>query len=729
MSASRRRWLRHELPLTRWRFVVGALAAGLVVGGVIDHLVPTALDRAFHDAAVAARPRLRWEHTAVVALDPAVPPDVTRIQLLPLYARAAHAALDAGARAVYLDASVLAFPDRRLPYPECFDPSQPKSPVRWLRPSCLEGEIEPVVDAPLALTPAAAERFLLPPPLGGEGPADAGVCRVGGPEVRYPLEMLVGMRAARKVTVACADLPRPRDERADGVQRWVAHLPRQVAVLLAARVAPERARAPRAGRERCTVPGGAGPVDCFRVRFGRPSGELGAGARPVLALSALADCDPARARAAAAALAGRVVILQMTGLEERADLHVTPMTVGAFGPRRFTPGAQVLADAVETLVAGDHPRRAPLPWRLALLALAAIVGALGGAYLRAAAAVLLPVVVGAAAAGAAFVTPTLFLWPVVAATAAALVAVGATLGVHLLLGTRRGRLTARYLPLPVRSLLLAEGAGSFRQRGVFAAVLFSDVRGYSTVTGILKSPEAVLNMLNDYLTTTTVSMQERHGAWLESYVGDMVLFYWPAVGGETPRSCMERALQAGVALSRLQREYFAALPDRPIAGASRERLEQVAAISGAGVGLAAGDVVMGNLGPEQGIQRFGLLGDVLNLGSRLESLSRLFNAEVVATAELAEAARGLGLRTRRLGRLKVKGRIEPAEVHAVGAADDPRFAAEPVTAWEAWAASVAAGTPAGDAPALFERDAATLTGWVRKGLLDAATGTFVLDEK
>ncbi len=95
----------------------------------------------------------------------------------------------------------------------------------------------------------------------------------------------------------------------------------------------------------------------------------------------------------------------------------------------------------------------------------------------------------------------------------------------------------------------------------------------------------------------------------------------------------------------------------------------------AGIGITSGSVVMGGLGPKnqgKGVKKFGILGDPLNLAAIIEDLTRFFNAEIILTEELVFDAQKAEFKVRRLGRMRVKGRIDSVTIFALGYANDPR---------------------------------------------------------
>jgi len=149
----------------------------------------------------------------------------------------------------------------------------------------------------------------------------------------------------------------------------------------------------------------------------------------------------------------------------------------------------------------------------------------------------------------------------------------------------------------------------------------------------------------------------------------------------------------------------------------------------AGIGLAAGIVVMGDLGPEHGVRKFGILGEPLIMSARLESLTRFFNTEIILSGDLVNTAEELGFSVRRLAKVIVKGRTKAENLYALGHADDPRFAEFEVRCWENWIKAVEQKIAVKqDCPKIYNQDKKTIELWLAKNLL-RENGEWHLDEK
>ncbi len=186
--------------------------------------------------------------------------------------------------------------------------------------------------------------------------------------------------------------------------------------------------------------------------------------------------------------------------------------------------------------------------------------------------------------------------------------------------------------------------GGVRQE---AAVLFADLRGF-TAASETKEPEHVVAELNEYLEVVVGAVREAGGV-VDKYIGDAVMAVF---GVPTPRAddaaC---ALRAAAAMERalLELNQRRAARDLP-------PLRQ-------GIGVHRGVVVAGNIGTVERAQ-YTVIGDTVNVASRLESQTKeLGVAVLVSAAAAAHAAAAAGVPALRpLGGVAVKGRVEPIQV-------------------------------------------------------------------
>ena len=181
------------------------------------------------------------------------------------------------------------------------------------------------------------------------------------------------------------------------------------------------------------------------------------------------------------------------------------------------------------------------------------------------------------------------------------------------------------------------------------SVLFSDIRGF-TAASEKATPESVVAQLNEYF-NEMVRVLHAHNGTLDKFVGDMVmgLFGAPVDDPRHAENAVNCAREMVKALARLNARWRAE---------GRHPLD-------IGIGVNSGEMIAGNIGAEA-IMSYTVIGDAVNLASRLESLNKDFHTRII----ISDATRAQLTRTddiTPLGDVKVKGRTQAVaifEVHA-----------------------------------------------------------------
>ncbi|MBM3652715.1 MAG: adenylate/guanylate cyclase domain-containing protein, partial [Alphaproteobacteria bacterium] len=183
-------------------------------------------------------------------------------------------------------------------------------------------------------------------------------------------------------------------------------------------------------------------------------------------------------------------------------------------------------------------------------------------------------------------------------------------------------------------------------------VLFSDLRNFSRISEGMSARE-LTQFMNDYLTPMTDAILEEEGT-VDKYMGDAVLAFWnaPLDTDDHPRKAVRAALMMRDALIGLNER-------RAAAAAASGHDAQPAAM---GLGLHLGPCSVGNMGS---IRRFdySILGDTVNLASRLEGASKAFQTDIIASGAVRDAAPDFAWID--LGRVRVVGKSEATEVFAI----------------------------------------------------------------
>jgi len=191
-------------------------------------------------------------------------------------------------------------------------------------------------------------------------------------------------------------------------------------------------------------------------------------------------------------------------------------------------------------------------------------------------------------------------------------------------------------------------------------VLFSDVRSFTTFSEN-HEPEEVVTALNEFLSAMTEVIMEWDGT-LDKFVGDEIMAFWGApVAQENHAELAVRcALGMMKRLSELQQKW-------------QEEGRQLLDI---GIGINTGEMVVGNIGSESKKMDYTVIGDAVNLGARVEALTRNYNAHIIVTEftyrkiahllsdQNQEGGQGT-LHALRLDEVKVKGKGKAVVIYGV----------------------------------------------------------------
>jgi adenylate cyclase len=187
-------------------------------------------------------------------------------------------------------------------------------------------------------------------------------------------------------------------------------------------------------------------------------------------------------------------------------------------------------------------------------------------------------------------------------------------------------------------------------------VLFSDIRGFTNMSEDLDST-AVVALLNEFFTPMTRLVLERGGT-LDKYMGDamMAFFGAPLEQPDHARRACEAALAMRAELRRLNEGWR-----------QTWRIGDGKAGIGIGIGVNSGEMTVGNMGSDA-VFDYTVIGDAVNLGSRVEGLNKVYGTEALVT-DATVAAAGEGFLFRRLDRVRVKGKSEAVELYELMAAE------------------------------------------------------------
>ena len=336
-------------------------------------------------------------------------------------------------------------------------------------------------------------------------------------------------------------------------------------------------------------------------------------------------------------LRGRTVLVGGIFADGR-DIHRTP-----YG---FMPGVEIQANIVHMLATGSLVR--PAGWLagfavelVAILVAGVVMVAmrpLWGTAICLAGALLLGVPASylAFSRGGYWVD---FLLPVAVTS---LLGVGADI-----LSKRRLRdALGRYVS-PEVAARVERNPGDLEGERRQVSILFTDLRGFTTLSERM-APEQMAARLTEYFDAMTSAIFVRRGM-VNDFIGDAILavFGAPLDDPEHARHAIESALAMGEMLAGLNQRWQAeGLPPLRM-----------------GLGIHTGEVFAGNVG-RAGKVKYAVVGDTVNLASRVEGLNKELGTTMLVT-EAAYRAAGLDLEVNDRGAISVKGREEPVRVYEV----------------------------------------------------------------
>jgi adenylate cyclase len=208
---------------------------------------------------------------------------------------------------------------------------------------------------------------------------------------------------------------------------------------------------------------------------------------------------------------------------------------------------------------------------------------------------------------------------------------------------------SRYMD-PVIAAQMLEGDGGLALLGGVSAeatVMFSDVRGFTTITEEYGA-QGTVSFLNEYF-SLMVDCITREGGMLDKFIGDAIMacFGLPVAHEDDA----DRALRAGISMIR---ELWAWNADRRAKGLKTVDM---------GLGLNTDTVVSGNIGSPKRMD-YTVIGDGVNLASRLESACKAYSARILISESTVKRLRGT-YRMRDIDLVVVKGKTEPIRVFEV----------------------------------------------------------------
>lgn len=341
----------------------------------------------------------------------------------------------------------------------------------------------------------------------------------------------------------------------------------------------------------------------------------------------------------------------LVGTVDPADQHSTPFFLGGTAPgdrtpganQVYTPGVEIHASTLATLLEGRFLREVPVPWEWVLVLAAAVLAALCIVRIRFPVG---PLIVVGAVAGYLWISVRSLgsglVLPVVAPVVAVILSGLSSYGAQALTEGRRRRLFqatfGRYVSAELAKELLEYGEVPLGGSSQTVTVMFTDLRNYTHYCQG-RNPQQVVAELNEYFADMSSEIKA-HGGMINKFIGDgiMALFGAPVPHPEDALN----AVACGLKMVGRNEEF------------NRRRAAGGLAPLVIGIGIHTGEAVVGNIGAPEKME-YTAIGDAVNIASRIEGENKTFGTSLLiseatyrqiasqVTAEPAGSARMKGI--------------------------------------------------------------------------------------
>ena len=340
------------------------------------------------------------------------------------------------------------------------------------------------------------------------------------------------------------------------------------------------------------------------------------------------------------------IVLVGTSAIGLSDLRSTPVGIQY-------PGVEVHANVIEGLLQPEILKYRPDWWEAAVVLFLCIIGLVLSLLLPLLGPVWMAVIGATAIVGS--VTANIWLWntanislPLTSSILLALLLMMYNIGTGFFAENKRRQqikgIFDQYVP-PAHIDKMLDDPTSVTMEGERKelSVLFSDIRSFTTISEKLSANELKM-LLNRYFDPITETIFTHQGT-IDKYVGDMVMAFWgaPLDDPKHAQNSVETAFEMLRITERLRAEFV------------KDGLPEVKV----GIGINTGDMNVGDMGSTFR-KAYTVLGDAVNLGSRLEGLTKFYGVELLVSRATIEQCEGIEFR--RIDKVKVKGKNEAVAI-------------------------------------------------------------------
>jgi len=228
-----------------------------------------------------------------------------------------------------------------------------------------------------------------------------------------------------------------------------------------------------------------------------------------------------------------------------------------------------------------------------------------------------------------------------------------SVGIDYVIASRQKEQAKRMLgkkvsPAVMEYLLEHSAEDLVASREVEATILFSDIRSFTTISEKIGSPDKLIHMLNTYMTPMVDNIVNHRGT-IDKFIGDAIMAYWNAP--VEVKNHADEAVSSAI-------EQIEMLVD-----VNNEITPKYDVTIAIGIGVHTGIVTAGDMG-SLGRSDYTIIGDNVNLASRLEGLTKQYGAQVLISHATFLKLEG-EYKIRPMDMVEVKGKNEAVEIHEV----------------------------------------------------------------
>lgn len=183
---------------------------------------------------------------------------------------------------------------------------------------------------------------------------------------------------------------------------------------------------------------------------------------------------------------------------------------------------------------------------------------------------------------------------------------------------------------------------------LWMTAMFTDIRGFSTISEQLDNPEKLVSLLNKYLTKMSDIILE-NGGTIDKYEGDAIIAFFGAPIYYEDHAI--RACRAAIQMKKAEAEL-----NKEILESGESPLELFTRI-----GINTGDIVVGNMGTDNKMN-YTMMGNAVNLASRLEGVNKQYDTRGILISETTQKEIGTNFALRALDRVRVVGVKKPLRI-------------------------------------------------------------------